>query len=106
MSDNRNSRDIYSSSRPRSHTRSSSRSRSEGSARQGVPLAEQGTRKKKKGNGKRIAVNAVLSVVLVLCILVTAVAIKYPNAFSILFNGLSRWRTWFKVLPRMFPIFS
>ena len=88
MSDNRNSRDIYSSSRPRSHTRPSSRSRSAGAARQDVPLAEQGTRKKKKGNGKRIAVNAVLSVVLVLCILVAAVAIKYPNAFSILFNGL------------------
>ena len=91
MSDNRNSRDIYSSSRPRSHTKPSSRSRSAGAARQDVPLAEQGTRaKKKSGNKKRTVVNVVLSIVLVLCICITALCIKYPNLPTIIFNGLKR----------------
>mgnify|MGYP004518433893 FL=1 len=91
MSDNRNSRDIYSSSRPRSHTKPSSRSRSAGAARQDVSLAEQGTRaKKKSGNKKRTVVNVVLSIVLVLCICITALCIKYPNLPTIIFNGLKR----------------
>lgn len=66
MSDNRNSRDIYSSSRPRSHVKTSS-----GRVRTQKKVQNDGAdsgRRPKSSKGKRVAVNAVLSVVLVLCI--------------------------------------
>lgn len=86
MSDNRNSRDIYSSSRPRSHVKTSS-----GRVRTQKKVQNDGAdsgRRPKSSKGKRVAVNAVLSVVLVLCIGLTAVCIKYPNLPTILLSGM------------------
>ena len=91
MADNRNSRDIYSSSRPRSHIKASSRaasSRQERSTR--VDSINSAEPRKKSGQGRksRTAVNIILSVVLVLCICITALCIKYPNLPTILFSGM------------------
>ena len=88
MSDNRNSRDIYSSSRPRSHVKTSASRVRSGSS--GGRQNDRSRNPKKGSRGKRVAVNVALSLVLVICIGLTAVCIKYPKLPTIIFGGLRR----------------